>query len=282
MPRGSVEVIVVDDGHDDPARDVCDGAAARGMLVRYERSERGPGAGPAPCRNQGVRTARSEFVFLLDDDDTFLPRRFAASVPLLAEGYDLVLEPSLRVHVAEPSREAFVTGPYGEWDDPLRFLIEGGPPSHVTPGATSFRKSTFVRAGGYDDALRYGEDGELLLRMCLHGRVALVGGEPVVRIAIHADNSTRPDRLELWQNIKALARFHRKVRSGPWRQPAQYTSKVLAGKLDYVLTQCRLQEPGYASRIRQGLLALRYFDWRCTTANNLKSIVVWLAWRRAA
>lgn len=280
ISSSEVEIVVIDDGHDGATQLLCENAHARWTTpVRYERSSSGPNGGPAPCRNQGIRAARGQIIYLLDDDDVFLPCRFNTSVPLLTKGgFDVVLEPSLRVNLSNPLICAYITGPYGNAENAFRFLMTGGPRSHVTPGATSFRKATFLKTGGYDETLRYGEDGELLLRLCLAGRVALVDGEPVVRITIHSDNSTRADRLQPWQNIKALSSLYRRLHKGNWREEAHFLKSALSGKLDYVLTECR-KTSSYPDRLRQGALALRWFDWRCTTVNNLKSIVVWLTKR---
>ena len=64
---------MADDGHGDDARAVCrefDGAD-RGSVV-YLRTDR-RSSGPAAARNAGVNHAAGEFIYLLDDDDEFLP-----------------------------------------------------------------------------------------------------------------------------------------------------------------------------------------------------------------
>lgn len=278
------EVIVVDDGHDEETQGVCDSFGVSQVIsIDCQRSKGGPRAGPSACRDQGIRQARGEFIYLLDDDDAFLPSRFKNSIRLLAEeGYDVVLEPSLREYVKDPKKPSYITGPYGNPENAFHFLMTGGERSHITPGATSFRRKLYEQVGGYDDTLRYGEDGELLLRLCLAGRVALVGGDPVVRIAIHEDNSSRPDRLHFWQNIKSLARLYRKMRSGPWPEETAFVKTALAGKFDFALSEIRKTAPSYPTRLADGIAVLRQYDWRCVSLNNLKSIVVWLARGRAS
>lgn len=279
-----LEIVVIDDGHDAKTRQLCETCLTElNSNLRYQPSLKGPRAGPAACRDQGIKQARGELVYLLDDDDAFLPNRFNNSIRLLSkEGYDVVLEPSLREYVNQPEKPSFITGPYGSPDNAFRFLMTGGERSHITPGATSFRKNLYEQVGGYDDALRYGEDGELLLRLCLAGRVALVEGEPVVRIAIHEDNSSRPDRLHFWQNIKSLARLYRKMRSGPWPEETAFVKTALSGKLDFALSEIRRTAPSYPTRLADGLAVLRQYDWRCVTPNNLKTIAVWLTKGRAS
>jgi glycosyltransferase involved in cell wall biosynthesis len=273
-----IEVVVIDDGHDHLVQDICEERSGEWSIpVRYQQSAQGPGAGPSRCRDQGIRAARGELIHLLDDDDTFLPPRFANSVRLLTTGgFDAVFEPSLRAFMDEPSRPSFITGPYGSHERPFEFLLSGGPRSHITPAATSFRKSIYERCGGYDEDLRYGEDGEFLLRLCLYGRVALVDGAPVATISIHGANTSRPANIAHWQNVKSLACLHRKLRNSRWPEEAALIRNALATKLDFALTECRRKAPTYRQRLLQGARALRYYDWRCLTVQNVKSIAVWV------
>lgn len=279
-----IEIVIIDDGHDVATQQLCETFPTElNANLRYQPSLKGSRSGPSACRDQGIKQARGEFIYLLDDDDAFLPNRFKNSIRLLTEeGYDVVLEPSLREYMKDPKKPSYITGPYGNPENAFRFLMTGGERSHITPGATSFRKSLYEQVGGYDDALRYGEDGELLLRLCLTGRVALVGGDPVVRIAIHEDNSSRPDRLHFWQNIKSLARLYRKMRSGSWPEETAFVKTVLAGKFDFALSEIRKTAPSYPTRLADGIAVLRQYDWRCVSLKNLRSIVVWLARGRAS
>lgn len=77
----SVEVIVVDDGHDDATRDTV--AALQGevparMVLRYLRPE--TGRGPAAARNAGWRAAQAPLVAFTDDDTIPEPGWLSAGV----------------------------------------------------------------------------------------------------------------------------------------------------------------------------------------------------------
>ena len=279
LHRECGEIIVVDDGHDEDVKRVCD-ATRVGHRLRYMRSDKGPRAGPATCRNQGIRAGRGDLVYLLDDDDTFLPNRFDNSLGLLADrAFNVVLEPSLRVYLDASSHSPFITGPYGEPSNAFRFLLTGGPRSHITPGATAFRREIFEKVGGYDEGLRFGEDGEFLLRLCLHGRVALLEGPPVVRIAIHDSNTSTSAGPQYWVPILFLSRLYGKTSKSLFPEEMRLLANILSDKLDYALTRSWQTAPSYAERLRQGLRILRCFNWRCATAGNLKSVGVWLTKR---
>lgn len=273
-----VEVLVVDDGHSPETLGVVSEALTRSELQgKLLLSPGGPRAGPSVARHHGIFLAVGDLIYLLDDDDEFLPNRFQQSLNLLRSGEaDVVLEPSLRVYVNDPSKDPFITGPYGNPGNAFMFLMTGGGRSHITPGATAFHKSLYHRVGGYDQRLRYGEDGELLLRFCLHGKASLLDGDPVVKISIHDDNSTRLDRIYIWHSIKSLSCLLGKMRKGNWPEETAFVRRALSGKLDFALSEARLKSLTYRERIYLGSMALQHFDWRCMTIHNLKSIAVWL------
>ena len=278
----SLEVIVIDDGEGGAAAEACKrvGTESRAQL-RYVRSAKAPRGGAAAARNQGIRMATADAIYLLDDDDKFLPNRFETSLPLMRSGnFDVVLENALREYVDGSGRPAYVTGPEDPATNPFLMLISGNERSHVASGATAFTKEVFLRTGGYDETLHDGEDGEFLCSLALHGRVALVAGAPVTTISIHADNSSRPDRRAYWKNVKALARLHERMRGGTWPAEAAAVRDCICGKLDFALTQYRKLSPSYWSRLSGGAKALYYFPWDCMSINNAKSVVVWLVRRR--
>jgi len=153
-----LEIIVIDDGHDASTHKICEVLGAKWSIkVRYQRSLKGPCAGPAFCRNQGIHSALGKLIYLLDDDDVYLPNRFKKSINLFTKSaFEVVLEPSRRSYVNDQNKPSYVTGPYGHNSDAFRFLMTGGEKSHITPGATAFRKEIFIRAGSYDETLRFG------------------------------------------------------------------------------------------------------------------------------
>ncbi|MDR7523072.1 MAG: glycosyltransferase [Armatimonadota bacterium] len=78
-----LEVLVVDDGSEDPGANIrvverCDGP------VRYVRRERR--GGPSAARNTGIAASDSEFVAFLDDDDVWLPSKLGRQVRVFDGG----------------------------------------------------------------------------------------------------------------------------------------------------------------------------------------------------
>ena len=76
-----LEVVVVDDGSDEPApsRTALDDPRVR--LLRVARP-----AGVAAARNVGIRDARGEWIAFLDDDDVWSPHKLRAQLDVLGTG----------------------------------------------------------------------------------------------------------------------------------------------------------------------------------------------------
>ena len=77
-----IEVLVCDDASTNPIP--ADELAALGAAVKYLRQP--TNQGPQAARNMGIAQAAGKFVFILDDDDEFLPGAIAAA---LADIYNL-------------------------------------------------------------------------------------------------------------------------------------------------------------------------------------------------
>ena len=248
-----------------------------GRRIRFVRTPAGPGAGPASARNFGVKESCGRFLYFLDDDDLFLPGRFQASLQFLRAGqYEAVLERTLRVDSSE-KMEAFETGPAAVINcSTFEYLLLGGGESHITPGATSMTRVAFEKAGGLDESLRYGEDGEFLLRLCLHSNVALHHGECISISRFHIDNSSRVDRLSIWQNVKSLGTLYRKIRRNRFPSEKAFIREQLRGKLDFALSRYRKESVGLIARYGGGLRAIWHYPLGCWTVQNFKSVLVWL------
>src|SRR5262245_3344132 len=73
------EVIVVDDGSTDNARDVVE---TFGHRVRYVFQQN---RGPSGSRNTGIAEATGDWIAFLDQDDLWLPHKNATQVRAIAE-----------------------------------------------------------------------------------------------------------------------------------------------------------------------------------------------------
>lgn len=160
------EVIVVDDGSETDACEeiVVEAQKDSSGTIRYLRQEN---RGPATARNRGVAKSDGELIAFLDSDDVYTTDKLMFQVEMMR---------------GLPQEYAFVTGGYERFVDGaprdaqvvLPALMEGEIyPALLNPGAAIpwapaahlIRRVALATVGGYDCALRYGEDKELLIRL---------------------------------------------------------------------------------------------------------------------
>lgn len=157
------EVIVVDDGSVPPLEVSVGGAQLR--VLRHPTPR-----GPAAARNSGWRAATGEVVVFLDSDcvpsDGWL-------APLLGHFCDpRVSAVASRVQtVADDGvldRYEALRSPLDLGAEPGR-VAAGSRVSYVPSAALAVRRSALEAAGGFDEAMRFGEDVDLVWRLVSAG-----------------------------------------------------------------------------------------------------------------
>lgn len=157
---GVAEVIVVDDGSSDASGEVARAAGAR--VLRHDQSQ-----GPAAARNAGLAAASTPLVVMVDADTTAEPGWIEALLGALADPEVLLVAP----RVLGLDRRG---GPLVERYERVQSALDQGPQSGlVGPGrdrgfvpaaALLARRQELLALGGFDIALRTGEDVDLCAR----------------------------------------------------------------------------------------------------------------------
>jgi glycosyltransferase involved in cell wall biosynthesis len=148
------ELIVVDDGSTDATPQVV---TSYGDRVRYVRQQNG---GVAAARNNGIRSATSEWVALLDHDDEWLPQK---------------IERQLEMVRANPKAALCYSAYWSHWlgresKIVYRPIDQLWPASRLTnpfpPSVIMFRRKEMLDLGGFDEKLKGAscEDWDLSVR----------------------------------------------------------------------------------------------------------------------
>jgi mycofactocin system glycosyltransferase len=193
------DVLVVDDGSDDPA---AVEAACRRYGAAYVHR---PNGGPAAARNTAIALLRKDFVAFLDSDCVAPPGWLEA----------------LRGHLADPAVAAVAPRVVGGARSPLDLgprpaaVRPGGEVAYVPTAALLVRRTALM---AFDEQLRYGEDVDLVWRMLDAGWQ--VRYEPAV-VVEHAE----PRRL----GARLLRRFRYGTAAAPLskRHPTRLAHVVL-------------------------------------------------------
>lgn len=161
------ELVIVDDGSTDDSL-----AVARTFEDdRVKVIELGQNRGPSAARNAGIRKARAPLIAFLDSDDSYLPDKLECVVAEFDRRpeLDLLVDSFLKV---QPSGKQVVRrNPIIEEPSAFRQALFTRRLWKATPAIT-VRRDAILRAGLFDEGLRWLEDFDLLIRMSELGRCA--------------------------------------------------------------------------------------------------------------
>lgn len=153
------EIIVVDDGSDDP-QSLAMLDAIRIPQVRIHRKTNGH---LASARNYGVQRSRGELVLTLDADDRFHPTFLEKAVPILENHADVGV---VTCHVI---RFGSSTGLDGRIWQPKGGTVSDFLIANNCCGNALFRHQCWEDAGGYDEDLRGFEDWDFWIGVTERG-----------------------------------------------------------------------------------------------------------------
>jgi len=172
---GLVEIIVV---FDDCPVELPDLRTGPARTLRAVANTRVPGL--AGARNSGILAASHDFVAFLDDDDTWLPGKLSAQMPIFEHHAEVRLVGSaMRVDDGRRTHTRLVPSEVVSHDDLVRNRLAG-----LHSSSFVFRRDALVdEVGLIDEQLpgAYGEDYDVLLTTSALGPIRLVN-EPLVSV----------------------------------------------------------------------------------------------------
>ena len=189
------ETIVVDDGSGDALDAALAPFADRITLIRK------PNGGVASARNVGVEAASGDFYVVLDADDRCDPRRLEALAELAAARPDLDL-------ITTDIRLVADGEPVGSFRDHTPFAVEDQRTailwSCFPGGWPAVRLERLRELGGFDEALRTGEDWDCWLRLIFAGSTAGLVAVPYYDYATDSGGLTASRVASLWDRVALL------------------------------------------------------------------------------
>ena len=190
---GPPQVIVVDDGSDDPATlDVLDRLPV-GVEVLHQEN-----AGPSAARNAGAAAARTPLLMVLDADDRLCPDAVRNLRPLLEADPELAYAYGLIAQI-------------GDWSGVIRFPDYDPFKLLYRPivGTTwLMRSSAFEQVGGYDPDVTWAEDWDILLRLLEHDRHGRRVPEVAYEYRRHGTSKLGNDRGAYRRQYRAMRKRH--------------------------------------------------------------------------
>jgi len=223
------EIIVVDDGSTDSTMRLLETYADRIRVIHQNNR------GVSAARNTGIRTARGDYIALLDSDDCWLPQKlekqaaFFRACPqvLICQTEEIWIRNGKRVNPKK--RHQKFSGMIFEKTLPLCL---------VSPSAVMIRKSLFDEVGFFDESLPACEDYDLWLRITWKYPVHLIDTPLIVKHGGHPDQLSSMPELDKYR-IQALDNI---LKQG-CLSPAQRTAA-----LNTLKEKCRVYAEGCLKR----------------------------------
>lgn len=192
--RPAAEIVVVDDGSDEPV--TLDALALVGAWTAGRgRVERVPHGGVARARDHGCRATASPYLLWLDADDLLDPSFLEKTAARLDQDPDLDFAATGTEMFGEASGSWIPPQP----DDLVRHLAEG---SYCI--TSLFRRRLWQRIGGCDPDLEAAEDWDFWLRALERGHRGSVVPEPLFRYRIR--RGSRDERGLVRERFAAAVR----------------------------------------------------------------------------
>ena len=158
-------VLVVDDWSTDNTSAIAEGYGSRGHPVECLRTV--ANGGPSRARNLGIQHATEPFVAFLDADDVWKPNHCAEVAGLLdAHPHAVLAFGGIRSFPQASAPPTTVVLPSSVPVEAFWTLLTDNP---VVQSAAVARRDALLRAGGYQEEMRYAEDYDLWLRMAAQG-----------------------------------------------------------------------------------------------------------------
>lgn len=197
-------VIVVDDGSDPPIPTHDD---------RVEIVRRSSPGGPGVARNDGLRRATdrgAEFVAFVDADVDAPPGWVDRLLAHFGDPDVVAVAPRVRPNIGTAVLERYeATFPSLDLGDQPAMVGPGRAVAYVPSAALVVRASAFAAAGGFDPALRFGEDVDLVWRLVDAGHT--VRYDPAVEVRHRARANWRAwlaQRRDYGSSAAVLAQRH--------------------------------------------------------------------------
>jgi glycosyltransferase involved in cell wall biosynthesis len=165
-----IELIVIDDGSTDGGDLLVEPFAECGKLILL----RHPGninKGQAAALNLGLATATGEFIAILDSDDLYVPGKILKQVNFLNQFPQVGLVYGNGKGIDATGKVLYEINYDNriERSDPNDVLLDC---YFLLPQNSLVRASVYQQAGSFDEALRSGQDHDMLIRLVENTKIA--------------------------------------------------------------------------------------------------------------
>ncbi len=152
------EFIIINDGSTDSSKDILHNYSQKDQRIKVIDQEN---MGLTKSLNKGIHLSKGEYIARQDVDDISLPERLAKEFEALSSSDETDLVCTW-YYIIDESGEMLLERKLPDSRQMNKIIKRQNLLAH---SSVLFRKSSFLRAGGYDERYRYGQDWFLWLKM---------------------------------------------------------------------------------------------------------------------
>jgi len=214
------ELIIIDDQSHDRSAEIAREYLSDRRVCIYENKNN---CGVSHTRNHGIRLAQGDFIALLDSDDIWLPHYLETQICILVDHPDIALlgcdfdfidesgNDITPQEVKEARKNRGDTTTLTEYS--INDLFETSP---LIPSTWLAKRDTFHKTGLFKEHLKVCEDHEVILGMCMLGRICETR-DIMVLYRKHPNQLTSKDELFLEFRVAAFESFVKNFPKAPVR-----------------------------------------------------------------
>lgn len=271
MEMPEYEIILVDDGSNDGAGDVCDAFARQHRKIRVIHQEN---AGVVAARYRGWRVAGGGLIIFVDSDDRVEPDAYAGIIRMMMEDTSIDIGiPHMVYEYLDGHREEHFPDRRGRRMTPLEcaqeMVLRGQ--AFIWNVGKVFRRS-LMEKWLPDTSISIGEDLDMLWQLLGHARNVLYDPEGAYRYFIHPGGTVYQDMLSY-----RVAPAYRKVLENFWAQDGAIEQKLAIDGLMDAFRRVRemffRDERKYSSEIEKTLQDIRFFAEHVDFQGNMPDII---------
>lgn len=199
------ELVIVNDGSTDNSLDLCK-YLLQDVTVEYQIIEQ-QNFGVSTARNNGIKTAKYNYIAFLDADDWWEPTFLEEIKNLIKDFPEAAIYTSSYIKVKNGKNipaQIGISTDFGRGYFDYCEAYSKSPWMPIWTGATILKKEVFNEITGFNPKLKLGEDFDLWLRIALKYKIALINNplayynQDVTQQGRAVGNLHKPENHMLW------------------------------------------------------------------------------------